>query len=75
MHAAPVLGTLQPGSSRLRLPAGAAPHRWEPNSIGYHGDDGHKFCNGRHERYGPTFGTGDYVGAGINTRTGEVFFT
>lgn len=49
---------------------------WEPNSYGYHGDDGHKFHgNGSGEVYGPTFTTGDVVGAGIHLEKGEVFFT
>lgn len=36
---------------------------WEPNSYGYHGDDGHVF-NGRGtgRPYGPMYTTGDWVG-------------
>ena len=32
---------------------------WEPQSYGYHGDDGNAFrSDGKGRRYGPTFGTG-----------------
>lgn len=49
---------------------------WEPESWGYHGDDGHCFASqnvGKH--YGPTFSTGDVIGCGVNFRTGTAFFT
>lgn len=49
---------------------------WEPESWGYHGDDGHCFQAqnvGKH--YGPTFGYGDTIGCGVNFRTGTAFFT
>jgi hypothetical protein len=40
---------------------------WEPQSYGYHGDDGNAFrSDGKGRRYGPTFGTGDVVGALLN---------
>ncbi|GFR46622.1 hypothetical protein Agub_g8226, partial [Astrephomene gubernaculifera] len=49
---------------------------WEDNSYGYHGDDGKKFIGNSHgEDYGPTFGTGDTVGAGIHLGRQELFFT
>ena len=49
---------------------------WEANTYGYHGDDGHKFHGcGRGEQYGPSFTTGDVIGAGIHLTKGEVFFT
>lgn len=49
---------------------------WEPNSYGYHGDDGHKFCStGTGADYGPKFGTGDTVGACLHFRKQEIFFT
>ncbi|KAG2484878.1 hypothetical protein HYH03_016362 [Edaphochlamys debaryana] len=49
---------------------------WEVGSYGYHGDDGKKFCgSGMGEEYGPTFGAGDTVGAGIHLGRQELFFT
>ncbi|KAH9331513.1 hypothetical protein KI387_003621, partial [Taxus chinensis] len=50
---------------------------WEPNSCGYHGDDGLLYCaQGKGERFGfPTFTTGDTVGAGINYAAQDIFFT
>ncbi|GIL63043.1 hypothetical protein Vafri_17192 [Volvox africanus] len=49
---------------------------WEAGSFGYHGDDGKKFIGlGNGEDYGPTFGTGDTVGAGIHLGRQELFFT
>ncbi|KAF8056475.1 Ranbp10 [Scenedesmus sp. PABB004] len=37
---------------------------WEPGSYGYHGDDGHAFRgSGSGAPYGPSFTTGDVVGA------------
>ena len=49
---------------------------WETHSWGYHGDDG-KMFSGEHSgrSYGPTFGTGDVVGCGINFNTCQAFFT
>lgn len=50
--------------------------RREPNSYGYHGDDGKKYhASGAGEDYGPKFGTGDTVGAGIHLSRREMFFT
>eukprot|EP00899_Mesostigma_viride_P013967 jgi/Mesvir1/22571/Mv18575-RA.1 len=49
---------------------------WEPNSYGYHGDDGKKFhANGQGEPYGPTFGLNDVVGACLHLGTQEIFYT
>ncbi|KAL9041636.1 MAG: hypothetical protein Q9180_001153 [Flavoplaca navasiana] len=49
---------------------------WEPESWGWHGDDGNTFCcQMTGKRYGPTFTTGDVVGCGINFMTGSAFFT
>ncbi|KAL8777724.1 MAG: hypothetical protein Q9213_007739 [Squamulea squamosa] len=49
---------------------------WEPESWGWHGDDGHTFCcQVTGKKYGPTFTTGDVVGCGINFTTGSAFFT
>ena len=51
-------------------------HRWEEKSFGYHGDDGKKFSGlAAGSAYGPTFGLGDIVGAGLNLISGEIFFT
>ncbi|KAL8637516.1 MAG: hypothetical protein Q9228_005224 [Teloschistes exilis] len=49
---------------------------WEPESWGWHGDDGNTFCGQTiGKKYGPTFTTGDVVGCGINFMTGCAFFT
>ncbi|KAF5843911.1 SPRY-domain-containing protein [Dunaliella salina] len=49
---------------------------WEANSYGYHGDDGQKYSSsGKGEEYGPMFGTGDVIGAGIHLSRKEIFFT
>ncbi|XP_030521989.1 ran-binding protein M homolog isoform X2 [Rhodamnia argentea] len=49
---------------------------WEPNSCGYHGDDGFLYRGqGKGEAFGPTYTSGDVVGAGINYATQEFFFT
>lgn len=49
---------------------------WETHSWGYHGDDGKMFF-GEHSgrNYGPTFGTGDVIGCGVNFNTCQAFFT
>ncbi|KAG0210737.1 hypothetical protein BGX28_009012 [Mortierella sp. GBA30] len=49
---------------------------WEPQSWGYHGDDGNIFggCgNGR--PFGPMFTTGDTIGCGVNFRDMSLFYT
>ncbi|KAH6558371.1 hypothetical protein KP509_1Z067400 [Ceratopteris richardii] len=50
---------------------------WDPNTYGYHGDDGYLYYrgNGHGEPFGSTFQTGDTVGAGINYSSQEIFFT
>lgn len=49
---------------------------WEPNSCGYHGDDGYLYHgHGKGEAFGPTYTARDKVGAGINYATQEFFFT
>ncbi|KAI4295020.1 hypothetical protein MLD38_040710 [Melastoma candidum] len=49
---------------------------WEENSCGYCGDDGllHRGQE-KGEAFGPTYTSGDIVGAGINYGTQEFFFT
>ncbi|PHH87303.1 hypothetical protein CDD83_9045 [Cordyceps sp. RAO-2017] len=52
------------------------PMGWEPNSWGYHGDDGRCFSGQNIGRaYGPSFTAGDVVGCGINFRDHTAFFT
>lgn len=49
---------------------------WDKESYGYHGDDGFFFpCSGKGLPYGPTFGSGDVVGCGINFAKRKLFFT
>ena len=49
---------------------------WEPGGWGYLAQDGRK-CGGaeKGEAFGPSWGAGDTVGAGLVLATGEVFFT
>lgn len=49
---------------------------WEPESWGFHGDDGHIFASqnvGKH--YEKPFSGGDTIGCGVNFRTQSAFFT
>jgi hypothetical protein len=50
---------------------------WNKFSIGYHSDDGHKFCDDATggQDYGPSWTTGDVVGCGYCPEQGRVFFT
>ncbi|KAK3327322.1 hypothetical protein B0T19DRAFT_484453 [Cercophora scortea] len=49
---------------------------WEPESWGYHGDDGHCFASQNvGKSYGPKFGPGDTVGCLLNFRLGQALFT
>ena len=49
---------------------------WEPESWGYHGDDGHCFsAQNVGKPYGPKFGPGDTVGCLVNFRQGHAMFT
>ncbi|KAK1476961.1 SPRY domain-containing protein [Colletotrichum cuscutae] len=52
------------------------PPGWEPDSWGYHSDDGHCYAgqNGG-KNYGPPFTAPDVIGCGVNFRTGCAFFT
>ncbi|KAF1985679.1 SPRY-domain-containing protein [Aulographum hederae CBS 113979] len=49
---------------------------WEPDSWGYHGDDGCVFQQSASGKtYGAKFSNLDVIGCGINFRTGIAFFT
>ncbi|KAG5646863.1 hypothetical protein DXG03_001939 [Asterophora parasitica] len=49
---------------------------WEINSWGYHGDDGCSFAAEKTgTKYGPTFGTGDIIGCGVDFTSHRAFFT
>ncbi|KAK3370267.1 hypothetical protein B0H63DRAFT_528000 [Podospora didyma] len=49
---------------------------WEPDSWGYHGDDGNSFAaQNSGKPYGPKFGTGDTIGCLVNFRLGHALFT
>lgn len=49
---------------------------WEPESWGYHGDDGLYYASQNvGKAYGPKFGQGDTVGCLVNFRTGTAKFT
>ncbi|KAF7319872.1 Ran-binding protein [Mycena kentingensis (nom. inval.)] len=49
---------------------------WELNSWGYHGDDGCSFAAEKHgTSFGPTYGTGDTIGCGIDFSSGQAFYT
>ncbi|KAI1764467.1 SPRY-domain-containing protein [Hypoxylon sp. FL1150] len=53
------------------------PPGWEPESWGYHGDDGDVYAgqNVGKTYDGASFGPQDIVGCGVNFRTREAFFT
>ncbi|KAK3325598.1 hypothetical protein B0H66DRAFT_129849 [Apodospora peruviana] len=52
------------------------PPGWEPESWGYHGDDGNSFAaQNVGKPYGPKFGPGDTVGCLLNFREGTALFT
>jgi Ran-binding protein 9/10 len=49
---------------------------WEPESWGYHGDDGNIYASQNvGKSYNATFGAGDCIGCGINFNKGQAFFT
>ena len=69
-HGTVAIGFADAGVKLTRQPG------WEQKSFGYHGDDGRKFhSSGRGDVYGPRYGEGDVVGAGIEMATREIFFT
>ncbi|KFA75635.1 hypothetical protein S40288_05948 [Stachybotrys chartarum IBT 40288] len=52
------------------------PVGWEPESWGYHGDDGRAFPGQNVGRtYGPKFHYGDTIGCGVNFHDNTAFFT
>jgi hypothetical protein len=52
------------------------PVGWEPETWGYHGDDGRCFTGQNIGRsYGPSFTTGDVIGCGVNFRDQTAFWT
>ncbi|RGP81689.1 hypothetical protein FLONG3_176 [Fusarium longipes] len=58
-------------TSGLSRPVG-----WEPESWGYHGDDGRCFTGqniGRH--FGPIYNVNDVIGCGVNFKENSAFFT
>lgn len=64
------VGICQQGASLCRLPG------WEVASVGYHGDDGMCFtglANGA--PFGPTWGTGDVIGCGLDVQKRRLFYT
>ncbi|KAF9014768.1 SPRY-domain-containing protein [Hymenopellis radicata] len=64
------IGLTGPDVKVSRLPG------WEDNSWGYHGDDGRSFASEKSgTNFGPTYGTGDVIGCGVDFTTGRVFFT
>ncbi|KAI7831608.1 concanavalin A-like lectin/glucanase domain-containing protein [Gamsiella multidivaricata] len=64
------IGVCNPMVALDRLPG------WEPQSWGYHGDDGNSFGGcGSGRPFGPVFTTGDTIGCGINFRDMSLFYT
>ncbi|KAI1084979.1 SPRY domain-containing protein [Whalleya microplaca] len=68
--------TVSIGFSGKNVPL-SRPPGWEPDSWGYHGDDGDIYSghNVGKTYEAQTFGPPDTVGCGVNFRTGEAFFT
>lgn len=48
---------------------------WEPETWGYHGDDGKSHCCGTPKQYGPNYSTSDVIGCGVNFSAGSAFYT
>ena len=49
---------------------------WDPNTFGFHGDDGRAFReHGYGDPYGPKFGINDVIGCGLNLKNQTCFFT
>ncbi|KAK6951060.1 hypothetical protein Daesc_007589 [Daldinia eschscholtzii] len=64
------------GFSAKNVPL-ARPPGWEPDSWGYHGDDGDIYSGDKIGKpyEGKNFGPPDVIGCGVNFRTREAFFT
>ncbi|KAI1657251.1 SPRY-domain-containing protein [Daldinia decipiens] len=64
------------GFSAKNVPL-ARPPGWEPDSWGYHGDDGDIYSGDKIGKpyEGKNFGPPDIIGCGVNFRTREAFFT
>ncbi|KAI7842482.1 hypothetical protein COHA_003836 [Chlorella ohadii] len=70
-------GSISLGFSDRNFKQGRHPG-FEPHSYGYRGDTGRKHHSTlpvRGEEYGPSFGPGDVIGAGIHLTKHEIFFT
>ncbi|KAK0745309.1 hypothetical protein B0T21DRAFT_100723 [Apiosordaria backusii] len=64
------IGFSSPAAALNRAPG------WEPESWGYHGDDGHCYASQNvGKSYGPKFGPRDTIGCLMNFRLGQVSFT
>lgn len=64
------IGFSAPKVSLERLPG------WEPDSWGYHGDEGKVFAGVQSgQPYKSSFGTGDIIGCGVDFNKGHAFFT
>jgi Ran-binding protein 9/10 len=59
-----------------KAPQLSRPVGWEPESWGYHGDDGRTFnaANVGHN-YSTSYNQGDIIGCGVNFRERKAFFT
>lgn len=59
-----------------RAASTARPVGWEPESWGYHADDGRCFSGQNIGRpFGPTYSVGDVIGCGVNFRDRTAFYT
>lgn len=64
------VGFCEHNARRIGMPG------WNRSSWGYHGDDGQKFLEtGIGMPYGATYGAGDVVGCGVDSKSRSAFFT